>query len=39
LKQIGLLQRIIPLFPTTPLPGRLGIVEEGRVRIRGGSNA
>jgi predicted nuclease of predicted toxin-antitoxin system len=38
-KQIALLQRTIPLFATAPLLGRLWIVEEGKVRIRGGPTA
>jgi predicted nuclease of predicted toxin-antitoxin system len=35
-KQIALLQRTIPLLATNPVAGRLWIVEEGKVRIRGG---
>jgi predicted nuclease of predicted toxin-antitoxin system len=34
--QIALLRRIIPLFATAPLAGRLWIVEPGGVRVRGG---
>lgn len=35
-QQIAALQRILPLLVTTPLANRLWIVEETRVRIRGG---
>ncbi|MDH7502265.1 MAG: DUF5615 family PIN-like protein [Verrucomicrobiota bacterium] len=35
-QQIAAMQRILPLLATTPLAGRLWIVEETRVRIRGG---
>ena len=35
-RQIALLQRTIPMFATAPLLNRLWIVEEGKVRIRGG---
>jgi len=36
--QIAVLREILPLFATTPLAGRLWIVEEERVRIRGGQD-
>jgi predicted nuclease of predicted toxin-antitoxin system len=36
--QVALLRRILPLFATTPLAGRLWIVEPGGVRVRGGSD-
>jgi predicted nuclease of predicted toxin-antitoxin system len=36
--QLALLRKILPLFPTTPLAGRLWIVEETKVRIRGGAD-
>jgi len=36
--QMALLRRIIPLLATTPLAGRLWIVEPGRVRVRGGQD-
>ena len=36
--QLALLRRILPLFATTPLAGRLWIVEESKVRIRGGAD-
>ncbi len=35
-QQIAALQRILPLLATTTLANRLWIVEETRVRIRGG---
>lgn len=35
--QLALLRKILPLFATTPLAGRLWIVEESKVRIRGGT--
>ncbi|HOC00392.1 MAG TPA: DUF5615 family PIN-like protein [Verrucomicrobiota bacterium] len=35
-QQIAALQSILPLLNTTPLANRLWIVEETRVRIRGG---
>ena len=34
--QTALLRKILPLFATVPLAGRLWIVEPGGVRIRGG---
>ncbi|MGA3170265.1 MAG: DUF5615 family PIN-like protein [Chthoniobacteraceae bacterium] len=36
--QLALLRRILPLLATTPLDGRLWIVEESKVRIRGGTD-
>ena len=33
--QIALLRKIFPLFATTAVAGRLWIVEEGKVRVRG----
>ena len=36
--QIALLRQIIPMFATTPLTGRLWIVERNKVRVRGGQN-
>jgi predicted nuclease of predicted toxin-antitoxin system len=36
--QVGLLRQILPLFATTPLGGRLWIVEWNRVRVRGGQD-
>ena len=36
--QIALLRKIIPLFATTPVAGRLWIVEADKVRVRGGSD-
>lgn len=35
-KQIALLRKIVPLFATVPVTGRLWIVEESKVRVRGG---
>jgi predicted nuclease of predicted toxin-antitoxin system len=35
--QLALLRNILPLFATKPLAGRLWIVEQGKVRIRGGA--
>jgi predicted nuclease of predicted toxin-antitoxin system len=34
--QLALLRKILPMFGSTPLPGRLWIVEKNRVRIRTG---
>jgi len=34
--QLALLRKILPLFGMTPVSGRLWIVEETKVRIRGG---
>ena len=36
--QIALLRRVLPLFATRPLAGRLWIVEPGGVRVRGGQD-
>lgn len=36
---LDVIERLIPLFSTEPLGGRLWIVEEWRVRVRGGSDA
>ena len=36
--QLALLRKILPLFATTPLASRLWIVEESKVRIRGGAD-
>lgn len=36
--QIALLQRILPMLNTTPLAGRLWIVEHNKVRVRGGQD-
>jgi len=36
--QIALLRQIIPMFTTTPLTGRLWIVEPSKVRVRGSQN-
>ncbi len=38
-QQIAALQRILPLMSTTPLANRLWIVEETRLRIRGGDES
>jgi predicted nuclease of predicted toxin-antitoxin system len=35
--QLALLRKILPLFATTPLVGRLWIVDGSKVRIRGGT--
>ena len=35
---VDLVRRVMPLFDSEPLLGRLWIVEESRVRIRGGSD-
>ena len=34
--QLALLRRVLPLFATTQVIGRLWIVDESKVRIRGG---
>ena len=38
-QQVAALERLLPLMATTPLTNRLWIVEESRVRIRGGEEA
>lgn len=38
-RQLAALQRILPLLNTTPLANRLWIVEETRLRIRGGEES